>query len=74
MRAPKIRVENGRINLDEPTSLPDVTVIYLVPAEQLEDVAEAEHDLTTLPESGELWRIPPPAHDPSLATRERPWP
>jgi hypothetical protein len=38
MQAPKIRVENGRIKLDEPTDLPNGTELYLVPAEQLDDV------------------------------------
>jgi hypothetical protein len=36
MSAPKIRVENGRIQIDEPTDLPNGTELYLVPAEQLE--------------------------------------
>jgi hypothetical protein len=38
MHAPKIRVENGRIQLDEPTELPNGTELYVVPAEQLDDV------------------------------------
>ena len=38
MQAPKIRVENGRIQLDEPTELPNGTELYVVPAEQLDDV------------------------------------
>ena len=32
MQAPKIRVENGRIQIDEPTDLPNGTELYLVPA------------------------------------------
>jgi hypothetical protein len=36
MHARKIRVENGRIKIDEPTDLPNGTELYLVPAEQLE--------------------------------------
>ena len=44
MHAPKIRVENGRIQLDEPTDLPNGTELYLVPAEQLEDVVLLQDD------------------------------
>ncbi len=36
MRAPKIRVANGRIQIDEPTDLPNGTELFVVPAEQLE--------------------------------------
>ena len=36
MQAPKIRVENGRIQIDEPTDLPNGTEIYLVPTAPLE--------------------------------------
>jgi len=36
MQAPKIRVENGRIQIDEPTDLPNGTELYLVPAAPLE--------------------------------------
>jgi hypothetical protein len=32
MNAPKIRVENGRIKIDEATDLPNGTELYLVPA------------------------------------------
>jgi hypothetical protein len=35
MRAPKIRVQNGRIQIDEPTDLPNGTELYLVPATPL---------------------------------------
>ncbi len=33
MNAPKIRVANGRIQIDEPTDLPNGTELYVVPAE-----------------------------------------
>ena len=47
MSAPKIRVENGRIQIDEPTDLPNGTELYLVPvaplgAEQVEDLDDEE--------------------------------
>lgn len=44
MRAPKIRVENGRIKIDEPTDLPNGTELYLVSAEQLDDVVLLRDD------------------------------
>ncbi len=44
MRAPKVRVENGRIKLDEPTDFPNGTELYLVPAGQLEDVVLLRDD------------------------------
>jgi hypothetical protein len=44
MHGPKIRVENGRIKLDEPTDLPNGTELYLVPAEQLDDVVLLHDD------------------------------
>jgi hypothetical protein len=44
MHAPKIRVENGRIQIDEPTDLPNGTELYLVPAEQLDDVVLLRDD------------------------------
>ena len=44
MQAPKIRVENGRIKVDEPTDLPNGTELYLVPAEQIEDVVLLRDD------------------------------
>lgn len=44
MHAHKIRVENGRIRLDEPTDLPNGTELYLVPAEQLGDVVLLRDD------------------------------
>jgi len=45
MNAPKIRVANGRIQIDEPTDLPNGTELYLVSAAQLEggdDLDDAE--------------------------------
>jgi hypothetical protein len=45
MDAPKIRVENGRIKLDEPTNLPNGTELYLVPVEQLDDVVLLRDDV-----------------------------
>jgi len=44
MHAPKIRVENGRIQIDEPTDLPNGTELYVVPAEQLDDVVLLRDD------------------------------
>jgi hypothetical protein len=44
MRALKIRVEDGRIKVDEPTSLPNGTELYVVAAEQLEDVVLLDDD------------------------------
>jgi hypothetical protein len=41
MQAPKIRVENGRIQIDEPTDLPNGTELYLVPVAPL-DGAEVD--------------------------------
>ena len=44
MHAPKIRVENGRIKLDEPTDLPNGTELYIVPAAELDDVVLLRDD------------------------------
>jgi len=44
MHALKTRVENGRIKLDEPTNLPNGTELYLVPAEQMDDVVLLDDD------------------------------
>jgi hypothetical protein len=44
MSALKIRVENGRIKLDEPTNLPNGTELYVVPVDELEDVVLAQDD------------------------------
>ena len=43
MQALKARVENGRLKLDEPTDLPEGTVIELVPADE---VFDSNDDLT----------------------------
>jgi len=42
MSALKIRVENGRIKLDEPTDLPEGTELYLVPADGGDDLDDEE--------------------------------
>ena len=42
MHALKIRVQNGRIQLDEPTDLPDGTELYLVPADGGDDLDDEE--------------------------------
>ena len=42
MNALKVRVENGRIKLDEPTDLPDGTELYLVPADGGDDLDDKE--------------------------------
>jgi uncharacterized protein YpiB (UPF0302 family) len=44
MHALKTRVENGRIRLDEPTNLPNGTELYILPAEQLDDVVLLKDD------------------------------
>ena len=44
MNAPKIRVANGRIQIDEPTDLPNGTELYVVSAEQLGDVVMLRDD------------------------------
>jgi hypothetical protein len=45
MSALKIRVENGRIKLDEPTDLPEGTELYLVPADVGDDLDDEERAL-----------------------------
>ena len=46
MQAPKVRVENGRIQIDEATDLPNGTELFLVPAAplgaQVDDLDEDE--------------------------------
>lgn len=42
MSALKARVENGRLKLDEPTDLPDGTVVPLEIAEDWDDLDEEE--------------------------------
>lgn len=44
MQAPRIRVENGRIKIDEPTDLPNGTELYLMPAAPLESAQMDELD------------------------------
>lgn len=44
MSALKIRVENGRITLDQPTNLPNGTELYVVPVDELEDVVLMQDD------------------------------
>ena len=44
MYAPKIRVENGRIQIDEATDLPNGTVPFVVPADRLDDVVLLRDD------------------------------
>jgi hypothetical protein len=69
MNALKVRVENGRIKLDEPTDLPEGTELYLVPADggdELDDeeraalhtsIEEAERELDAgkVASEEELW-------------------
>jgi len=42
MNALKVRVENGRIKLDEPTDLPEGTELYLVPADSGDELDDEE--------------------------------
>jgi hypothetical protein len=42
MLAHKARVENGRLKLDEPTNLPDGTVIELVAASEFGELSDEE--------------------------------
>jgi hypothetical protein len=44
MQTPKIRGENGRIEIDEPTELPNSTALYVVAAEALDDVVLLRDD------------------------------
>jgi len=44
MHALKLRVENGRIKLDEPTDLPNGTELLVVPVGELEDVMLMQDD------------------------------
>jgi hypothetical protein len=66
MNAPKIRVENGRIKLDEPTDLPNGTELYLVSADQFDDVVLLRDDGLASEEREELLQ----AIDESLAEAE----
>lgn len=45
MLAHKARVENGRLKLDEPTSLPEGTVVELVPADDEYEMSDEERQL-----------------------------
>jgi hypothetical protein len=40
----RARVQNGRIVLDEPTDLPDGTVLELVPGVELDDLADDDRE------------------------------
>jgi hypothetical protein len=42
-----MRVENGRIKLDEPTNLPNGKEAYVVPVDELEDVVLTQDDVST---------------------------
>jgi hypothetical protein len=44
MSALRIRVENGRIKLDEPTDLPNGTELYVMPVNEVEDILLKEDD------------------------------
>ena len=44
MQGPRIRVENGRIKIDEPTELPNGTEPYVVSAEALDDIVLLRDD------------------------------
>jgi len=56
MHARKIRVENGRIKLDEPTDLPNGTELVVVPVDELEDVVLMQDDGLDDEERQELLR------------------
>jgi hypothetical protein len=60
----RARVQNGRIVLDEPTTLPDGTVIDLVVDDEGDDLTEDEHRalhqaLSASWESAEAGRLQP---------------
>jgi hypothetical protein len=44
MSALKIRVENGRIKLDQPTDLPNGTEMYVVPVDEVEEFVLVQDD------------------------------
>jgi hypothetical protein len=56
MSALKIRVENGRIKVDEPTTLPNGTELYVVPVDEIEDVVLVQNDGHNDEERQELLR------------------
>lgn len=45
MHALRARVENGRLKLDEPTDLPEGTVLELVPANDSDEVFSRDDEL-----------------------------
>ncbi len=60
----KARVENGRLLLDEPTDLPDGTVVALVADDEGDDLSESERQalhraLSTSWESAQAGRMRP---------------
>jgi hypothetical protein len=64
MKPFRARVENGRLVLDEPTSLPDGTVVHLVADDEGDDLTEEErralHDaLSASWKSAEVGRLRP---------------
>ncbi len=56
MSALRIRVENGRIKVDEPTDLPNGTELVVVPVDDLEDVVLVQDDGLDDEERRELLR------------------
>jgi hypothetical protein len=56
MHARKIRVQDGRIKLDEPTDLPNGTELVVVPVDELEDVVLMQDDGLDDEERQELLR------------------
>jgi hypothetical protein len=44
MNSLRARVEHGRLVLDEPTTLPDGTIVDLVADDEGDDLADAERD------------------------------
>lgn len=40
----RARVHNGRITLDEPTDLPDGTILELVPAVEVDDLEDEDRE------------------------------
>lgn len=56
MSALKIRVENGRIKLDQPTDLPNGTELYVVPVDEVEDFVLMQDDGLDDEERQELLR------------------
>ncbi|MBX3182286.1 MAG: hypothetical protein KIT72_09470 [Polyangiaceae bacterium] len=69
MPAHKIRVENGRIQLDEPTDLPNGTELVVLPVDELEDVVFVRDDGHDDEERAELHASLDRALDDSAAGR-----